>query len=165
MLSNKNIYNLDIKKLAIILTPVILRKRRFIAWLAALVTPIDYVYKLFVRFRGDMLYRLQITGQVCYVEKMLNDRYDTIQRRIYIRQAKEYPPLFLYQKIEGKPVILYTKAEQRDKTFLYTKAESGKDTVDFIVYVPAIINFNEKELLALVNTYKLAGKTYKVSYV
>jgi hypothetical protein len=137
--------------------PVALRRPVTIAWLGVLLWPVIRLYQAFSRNRSANLYRLQITGQVCYLEKMLNDRYDPIDRRIYIDEAIERPPLYLYQDAESKPVYLGEKP-------LYQDTEFGINLDDFIVFVHNEIIFEFNELRSLVNLYKLAGTRYSVQF-
>lgn len=134
-----------------------------IAFVLVLAAPVILVYNLLISFRNLMLYKLAITPQVVYLEKMLNDRYDTEERRITITDGKEYLPTFLFKKIELKPVFLFLKSEEGFlQRFFYTKNETGQFTWDFIVNVPVLVDFNMNELIALVNTYKLPAKTFKI---
>lgn len=134
-----------------------LRRPVTIAWLGVLLWPVIRLYQVFSRNRLANLYRLQITGQVCYLEKMLNDRYDPVDRRIYIDEAIERPPLYLYQDAESKPVYLGEKP-------LYQDTEFGINLDDFIVFVHNEIIFEFNELRSLVNLYKLAGTRYSVQF-
>jgi hypothetical protein len=101
---------------------------------------------------------------VVFLEKLLNDRYDISNRRIRITDALVYSSLYLYQEEENKPVFFYAEAESAP-AFVFTEEEVGLQTVDFYVLVPSVITFNENELRALLDAYKLAGKTYKIQRV
>lgn len=163
---NVNIYNINFKKLVVWLVPSVLRRPTLLALLYALVAPIIYVYNLFLINRRSNLYRLLITPQVCYVEMALNNKYDSVDRRIEIVKPKNYEPLFLYRKIENKPVYLYKKTEvAKPKTWLYQKGETLTFQYDFIVKVPIQIIFNEKEMRAIIDGYILPDKIYKISTV
>lgn len=138
----------------------------FTALALVLVTPFVLVYNSLLTFRIQLLYKLSITPQVVFLEKMLNDRYDTTARRIYIRDGKEYNPIYLFQKSEFKPTFLFQKTETTPlKIHMFLKNETGQYTYDFIVYVPAVVAFDMNELMALVNIYKLAAKSCKVQII
>ena len=163
---NERIYDIGYKKLVNALTPQVLRKPKIMALLYALVNPVVYVYNLFLINRRSNLYRLMITPQVCYVEIALNDKYDGVARRITITRPKSYDPLFLFRKIENKPVYLYRKTEQSaSKTYLIQKGEAGAFQYDFIVQVPATIAFDINEMTAVIDGYILPDKVYKISIV
>ncbi|MDY3522054.1 hypothetical protein PG644_10485, partial [Riemerella anatipestifer] len=78
------IYNTDIEKLAVLLTPTFLRKERFMAWLRCLLFPIKPIQERGLSERAEDLYKLEHTAQVCSIEKVLNDRFDVSERRIRI---------------------------------------------------------------------------------
>jgi hypothetical protein len=155
------IYEIDFPKLVRLLMPPQLRKMRHVAWLLALCSPVNFVYQQFRRNRDANLYRLKITPQVVYLERLLNDRYDISQRRIRIIDGLIYEPVYLYQEIEQKPVYLWQESEKRP-LYLYTEEEVGSNPVNFYVLVPGNLAFDENEMSALINNYKLAGKTYKI---
>jgi hypothetical protein len=162
---NERIYDIAYKKLVNSLVPQVLRKPKMIALLYALVNPVVYVYNLFLINRRSNLYRLMITPQVCYVEMALNDKYDSSARRIKIARPKSYNPLFLYKKIENKPVFLYKKNEGAPKTWLIQKGEASSFQFDFIVQVPATVVFDINEMMAVIDSYILPEKVYKISIV
>ena len=163
---NERIYDITYKKLVTTLVPQVLRKPKMMALLNALVNPVVYVYNLFLINRRSNLYKLTITPQVCYVQKALNDKYDSTERRIVITKPKTYDSLFVYEKIESKPVYLYKKLESAaPKTFLIQKGEAGSFQYDFIVEVPASVPFDINEMTAVIDSYILPEKVYKISTV
>jgi hypothetical protein len=57
------------EKLLLWLIPPILRKKTHVDWLDVLLTPLHTIYE-------EILYKMQHTGQVIYLEKVLNDTYN-----------------------------------------------------------------------------------------
>lgn len=161
---NKNIFNIDYKKLVIWLLPKPIRKPVHVLWLMALLSPLTMFYNLFLAFRTSVLYFLDIDSTVCKLQKLLNDRYDSQLRRIVIVDGAEFDPVFIYQREENKPVFLYQKAENKP-AYLYTKAETGATTVDFVIKVPVFVVIDVSEVQALVRRFKLPSKTFKVQFV
>ncbi|WPC13622.1 hypothetical protein LEQ04_08415 [Riemerella anatipestifer] len=108
--------------------------------------------------RNENLYNLQHNGQVCYLRKVLNDRFDVSQRRILIVDGNRY----------RRPYI-YTDGEQKSKylgiMYLRDDADYADTGVDFIVLVPAGLSYNNYEMQALVDFYKLASKRYKIQVI
>lgn len=154
-------YVIDYVKLVTQRVPIDLRFDDLMAYLMALVGPLVYLYNKLLAFRDSIIYKLTITPQVAYLEKMLNDRYDNALRRIYIEDGESTNAIPLYTKAELQPVILYTKGENQPIS-LYTKGEAGQFTFDFVVWVPLGLTFDETEMTALVNTYKLVSKFFKI---
>lgn len=161
---DKKIYAVDFSKLARWLTPTMLRMPKLLAFVLALVTPVADLYSRFLVLKANLEYRLTITPQVCYMEKALNDRWDIVERRIVIVDAVEYNPIPLFLKIEDKPVVFNMKSEG-GPVILYTKSETAMFTVDFIVRVPILVAFDMAEMRAVVDAYKLAGKTFKIQII
>lgn len=159
-----SIFDIDYHKLIRLMMPPRLRKVLHISWLQAITYPVNILYQQFRRNRDANLYRLSITPQVVYMEKLLNDRYDLADRGIRIVDAVSNEVTLIYQEEESKPKFLYTETEAQP-IYLFTEAEIGNEPVDFYVLVPAPITFNENEMSALIDTYKLAGMAYKIQRV
>lgn len=158
-MTNTSRYTISYSKFVSERIPEALRIQPLPQWVMALISPVVYLYSLLLAFRLYVLYRLTITPQVCYLEKMLNDRYDTTERRIYIDDGAEFSKLYVYLKSELKPVYIHTKAEDFEpKTFLYRKGEVTTGGFDFVVFVPAVVAFDAVEIRALIDTYRLASK-------
>ena len=161
-------YNIDFDKLIGLLTPTILRKAEILAFLRALVTPLKRIHYDFSQKRntrnGD-LYRLKHNGQVCYLRKMLNDNFDSGQRRIKIIDGNLFKAKYIYTEAEQKPVYLGVMHLNRNVDY----AETG---VDFIVKIPLEVWHAHKTetsqigeprfyaIEAFIDFYKLAGKRY-----
>ncbi|ASZ11105.1 hypothetical protein KTO58_19710 [Chitinophaga pendula] len=159
--SNKKPDQVDWRKLMRLLTPIALRGKELFAFLYAGVSGIAAAHSRYLYFRKEVAYRLAITPQVCYLEKAINDRYDTVARRIKITDGVSYLPVPFFLKAEFKPRQFYTKAEAK-QIVLYTKAETALFTVDFIVLVPIDVTFDLPEMTAFITAYKLAGKTFRI---
>lgn len=164
---NTNIYNINFTKLVHWMVPEVLRKPRMMALLNTLVTPIAYLHNQFITNRRSNLYKLLITPQVCYVEMALNDKYDPEERRIRIVLPKSYNPQFLYKRIENKPIYLFRKShiQPGQYTWLVQKGEASTFQFDFIVKVPPTVVFVQEEMRAVINSYILPEKVYKISNV
>lgn len=146
---------IHINQLTELLTPTFLRKQKFLAWLRALHFPLIKIVDDFNFNRNQNLYNLAHNGQVCYLRKALNDRFDVGQRRIKITDGNRYQRQYIYTRGEQKPKFL-------GKIYLYDRADYGDTGVDFIVLIPNNLVFNEYEMKALVDFYKLASKRYKI---
>lgn len=155
------IYIVNFKKLVTQRLPVDLRQQKVMAFFLAFVSPIVTIYNALILFRTNMLYKLLINSQVVYLEKLLNDRYDTTLRRIHILDGKEYAASFLFTKAESKPMVIYRKSEDRPK-FLYTRGEAGQYTFDFVVFVPVSVTYDTNEMTSLVASNKLASKLFTI---
>lgn len=79
-----SLYDLKIKRLALLLLPTFYRKPLIAAFAQSMVQGVNIVYGNFMRWRQDKQYRLSHNGQVCYLRAVLNDQFDPIERRITI---------------------------------------------------------------------------------
>lgn len=149
-------YKIDFDKLILLLLPTFLRKPKLFAYLKALVSPIASLYTIWSKLRDDNLKMLQYNSQRCYMQGVLNDRYDKEQRRITISNTSNRTQDYIYTEAENTPVFLGTM-------FLETDFNYAGSTVDFIVYVPQdLINRKINEIVATIEFYVLAGKSYQI---
>jgi len=92
---------------------------------------------------------------VCYLRAALNDKFDISQRRIKIAEGNRYKRQYIYTDGEKKPKYLGVM-------YLRDDADYGDTGVDFIVLVPAGLQYNDYEMRYIIDFYKLASKRYKV---
>jgi hypothetical protein len=163
-----SLFDLDYGSLVMQLLPVKLRQSKMIAWLKVLVSPVIRLYELFKTNRSDDLYRLAHNGQVCYLQVALNDLFDPILRGVLIVDGPFEDPLFTYLVPESKPLWLGLVSEAGGTPFpdpqvLYTSGETSLLGIGFIVKVPvavaALSGYDEVRLRALVDRYRLPGRT------
>ena len=161
---NVNIFNIVYNKLVEWHMPRIIRHPRVIAFVKLLAVPFVFVYQDLLGFRTAKLYQLMITPQKCYLERLLNDRYDYTLRRIYIDDGIDHPPFYIFKTVEVKPKFIRKTSEVLPR-YIYTSGESGNLADDFIVFVPMGLVFEEPEMISLVKWYKLAGTKFKIQRV
>lgn len=147
-------YKVDYNKLVVMLLPLSLRRPRVISLARVLVSPLIDMHYLFTQRRNDNLYQLAHNGQVCFLRKALNDKFDRTERRIWIGEGNQFNRKYVYQEIENKPVFL-------GKEYIHNDSDYSDQSTDFIVNVP-FDNFNLFEMQYLIDFYKLAAKKYKI---
>lgn len=160
-MTDPKVYDINFKKLVRWLTPSRLRRPKMLAWLNLLVNPIVKIYVDFLAFRKQKIYELGISPLVVDIERLLRDRYDFTQRRIYIGDAQDKQTTYIYNRQENKPVYIKKRSEGQPK-FLYTRGESGLLQDDFIVWVPMDIVFDFIEMGTLIRKYVLPGMRFKI---
>lgn len=158
---NAKIYDIDYSKMVKWLTPPKMQGVDFLKFAGYLVVPVVWIYQSFKLFRSAKLYQLMITPQKCYLERLLNDRYDFTLRRIYIDDGIDKLPFYIFKDAELKPKYIYLNSEATPK-YIYTSGESGSMADDFIIFVPLGLVFEEPEMISLVKAYKLAGTKFKI---
>ncbi|MBN8834558.1 MAG: hypothetical protein ABS68_00310 [Niastella sp. SCN 39-18] len=156
---NPNIFNINWNVIATWFVPKKIRKPFLLSWVWVLVYPFSTLHQQFLLFRKAKLYHLMITSQKCWLERLLNDRYDSTERRIYIDDLPDTPPVYIFRRDENKPLALYRRSENRP-VYLYTRNETEQDTDYFIVWVPVSLVFNKPEMTSLVKIYKLVGTKF-----
>ena len=82
-------YDVNFKRLALLLLPTFWRRPLFAAMAYAAVSPLQYLHTRFILWKRESDYRLEHNGQVCYLRALLNDKFDPIDRRITITESVE----------------------------------------------------------------------------
>ena len=151
-------YNVDFAKMINELLPEKLRQPLWLKWLAGLASPMIKVHNAFISNRNANLYKMAHNGQVFSLTKVLNGRFDTTGRRIYISDGFTKDRVYVYKRIEVKPIYL-------DTIYIHNRADYVDTGVDFIVWVPVAVFISPQDLIemeALVKLYKLASKRFKI---
>ena len=151
-------YNLNINRLIALLLPTFLRRPKQLAWLSALAFPWVILHGQFLQYRTGALLQIQTTPQVWALEKLLNDAYDYVQRRIYISDGVYSSTIFFFEKEANRPVRFYENQP------VYFSEEHHADTaVDFVVHIPQRLLLSEGELSqfeGVIRQYALPDKTF-----
>ena len=79
-----SVYDIKIKRLALLLLPTALRKPLVAAFMQSAVQGCSVLHGEFMRWRDDKDYRLWHNGQVCHLRAVLNDTFDHTERRITV---------------------------------------------------------------------------------
>lgn len=151
-------YEIDFKKLAILLLPLSLRKYKMIVFIQTLLIPVADLHYRFLQKRQQDWFMLNHNSQVCYLESALNTTYDDIDRRIRIVDGLHYTKEYIYTRQEEKPRYLGTM-------YLHDRSVYSENGPDFIVQIPRGLDYDIYQLKALIEHFKLATKTYKIEEV
>ncbi|HBL74255.1 MAG TPA: hypothetical protein DD458_03410 [Prolixibacteraceae bacterium] len=121
-----------------------------------MVQPLSTILDKFRANREANLYKLGHNGQVCYLQAILNDAFDTSLRRIRIGDTERMNWTFIYPDASDHPLWLETVQ-------VASEAFTSDEGTDFAVVVPSEISQDLKpQMISLVNYYKLAGKRYSI---
>ncbi len=167
-----NYYNINWYTLGYDWLLISLRKPGLMAFVKSVLRPMELLHLDFLNFRADCLYKVQHTSQVCYLEAMLNDKFDPLHRRIRIVNTEFKDPIFFYEPLENKDVFFYEPEDNQDLYFR-EQSEIVGDGVDFSVCIPpALQPGTETGLLAFetkvnaqINYYKLYSKNHQIKWV
>lgn len=105
---------------------------------------------------SGMKYDLAVTPQVWSLERMLNDEFDSIRRRIYIEEVRTVQGYYFFRA-----------ADPSYQKFYFGRAWFVDDTryssaMGFTVVLPEDIKPDDK-MRALINRYKLASINYTIT--
>lgn len=160
------IYNVDFKRLALLLLPTALRRPIIFAILKSSCRSFDALQAKLFNFQNDCDVRMTHTPQVCYLRGILNDTFcEGTAKRFSIEDTEPLSGewIMTYKEIEMYSDIIPLVEEY---TIVYTENAIKEIDEDFIVYYPSGVGINDKnegyrKMQAIVNEYRLAGKTAK----
>jgi len=153
---NDNISN----NLKLILAPL-KRKLSILAFLAPPLKPLINLWQSFQSYSNAVSEKININYQVISLEYGLNKKFNSGNPGIYISDAYSLDQKFVWRKIENRKVYIYRKADNKASNYFYTRADYLSDN-EFIINVPVTLIFNNNEMIAYVNQYKVAGFRFKI---
>lgn len=161
------IFNVNMKRLALLTLPTWLRRPLAGALIYAGVTPLGRLLQDLRAYRNATQYRLSHNGQVCKLRGALNDEFDPELRRIEIEDRdsmESREASTTWQREAGRWVMVPQRGT--GAVSIHREGFSGTSGYDFWVMVPEELRESETEtrLRAIVNMYKLASKRYAINY-
>lgn len=84
-------------------TPQQLHHSTWFDWLKVMIAPLNKIYTEFVQAYNLFVIKIRFTGQIIYLQKILNDKYPTALNGIYIIDALLASRFYLYNAVELKP--------------------------------------------------------------
>lgn len=158
-------YDVNFKRLALLLLPTFARRPLLAALAYAMVAPLNWLHTKFVLFQRTTDYRLTHNGQVCRLRAVLNDTFDPIERRITITEdAGGTGPLVLWQRSENRAILVPMRGTGR-AVIVNRRGFGGTNDVDFWVNIPLNADIDVARLMAIVNVYKLASKRFSINHL
>ena len=158
---------IDYRKLVILLLPTFLRRPVLMAWLRAMVYPLQQLHDRHQSARTQRLYELRHTSQICFIKDALNNEFG----------ITDYATGFEIEDINapGNWVWVYDENVDRfddeqhmlfdDPTFIHNISAILPPTSAFFVLVPQSITIdetNEARIRSIVNKYRLASRTFEI---
>lgn len=160
----KRYYNTNYSYLATLLLPVRLRAVLTTALIRAMVQPLDRINDSFVKYRDSLI--TSSSSQVCYLQAMLNDEFDYLERRIKIRTTAIDLMSLITHDIKTDRRILVPSADSNNRTLLNARYQIGSSLADFEIVFPKGYTLSKPEQIKLkliVNRHKLASKKYQIT--
>lgn len=149
----------DIDAVANNITPPRLRSYETMAFIEAIAEPYRAILERLYLEAAQRKYEMAFTGQVCYLRRLLNDKFDPIQRRIWIGNYSLGTKVHIFNKHEeNEPVYVLNKAENAP-LYLFNSFEAH---YSFVIHVPIGQVTNYNEFRAWVDRYRLKSKMYLI---
>lgn len=139
------------------------------AWYRVFLEGVRLLYEDFRSWRTTAIRHASATGQVMWLERMLNLRFygvsawktlaePTAGGRIWIdNTASAIPSTYIYADSEQQtPLYIHAHSEGEPPVYIYAQSEYSSQ-YDFIVMVPSSLTFDQDEMTALVEEYKIGG--------
>lgn len=152
------------------LIPPVLRGKVVMALCRVLAEPICYVGRLLKTYRKGVDARLNITANVQYIQKALNDAFYLTDNQIYIETYEEENLPFFHFEREG----LTRNFMSGNETYYMGAEDDAESAESFIVYIPTFLctsldetddeyrGRNLQKVRNLLDYYKPAGRTYRI---
>ncbi len=141
-------------------------------FLNALLKPFKTISEEFNTYVTKVDYKLAHTSQVCSITGMLNDNFDNAERRIYITDGGGLDVLQIDDDSEyGTREVYIINSDSDDvesDLIVYPDSAYEGASISFIINLPSALNLSDSDIYkmkALVDLYKLAGKTYTIETV
>lgn len=156
---------IDLLLLIDLLIPPVQREDWLVDYIRSSFKPLINLQNDFYSFRDDIKYQLTFNGQVIYMEHVLNDQFDPVNRGIYITDSTLIQNTYIFTNAEdNETTYIVTNAETAPPVYLYTNQEYIDD-VDFIVNIPSTVTYNEDEVKFWVNKYRIAPMRWKIEII
>lgn len=162
-----SVYDIKIKRLALLLLPTVWRKPLLASLVQSSVQGTNVLYGDFMRWRSEQAYRLWHNGQVCYLRSVLNDVFDQTGRRITVDDSESggMSGTRLFTRDMDRHILLPLRGTGL-AVIVNLRGYDGVSGFDFWVSLPYDLRgrIDETRLSAVVNTYKLASKRWTINY-
>ena len=160
-----NKYNSDFAKFAKNLLPWFYRFGWLKDFIYSLIKPLQDVSDNFYSTISTVDTYLKYTSQHLSMEEMLNDRYDSTLRRIYITENDVIgsdKDIYQQSEINPEPRSIYQQGEDNPVPInIYQESEYPILTYSFTINIPVAITYNSDQFEALIGAY-IGERTYNV---
>ncbi|WP_407512798.1 hypothetical protein [Elizabethkingia miricola] len=149
-------YKFDFRKLGVLLLPVAFRSSSVISIVNVFTFGLESINDDFIENRKNNIQVAKHNSQVCYLRKILNDKFD-YDRRILIEDPNDNEETYIYTDAENKPKYL-------GELVLYPDSEFSDKKVDFVVKIPLQLSDYLENIKDTVDYYRLASKRFRIEY-
>lgn len=138
----------------------------------AFTAPLNFLNDRFRRFRESVDYIQQHDSRKIHIEKVLNDQFDNVSRRIYIDNVQPVDKLYFYESGDDKTVHFYEPADNKP-VYFYERERIDVRNLNFVVNLPiaiqpstvaALLNL-EVRINSQIDRYKVASKNHTLLWI
>lgn len=166
-------YRVDYIKFIVYLLPPILRSNLLVAFIGVLILPLCEIYKRFLLLKTSIDAKLNGTGNVICLERVLNDTFFLRDRQIRIETPEEKEPTLYYLREEETPIAFCAQDEGQGVILTYKGENISRNNI--LIKIPTFLCTSlESEqgdkygwrhlriIKILLNAYKPAGRTSSI---
>lgn len=162
-----NIYDINWKNVGKNLLFWRWRTTRLVAFIDSIMSSVQVLSDKLFNLDAETRDFLQYTGQHKVLEEYLNDKYDSVQRRIYITENNigSIDPIQMGLSGESVPedVEIGLSGESVTVPLVIALSNEVLQANNFTINIPIAVLYVESTLTAQVNNYVLAGKQYNIN--
>jgi hypothetical protein len=153
--------NLDIKSFVNRMIPVHKRQPVRLKILGFFADLMSEIYNDYASYRDELLYRFNVTGEVLSLKNFLNRQIPEAGGRIDIIHGRENGFSVQLRSEQGYNYLQLSNSDGNQFVEVALRGEIlDPFTESFAVEVPEHVNTDK--VLAIVNEYRLAGKSFKI---
>lgn len=169
---NGNIYIVSYQEFKEQLLPLLLRRPKWLALLQALISPLVSLYDEFFLFKTDAIYKTEHNAAITLLQKVLNDAYDDVERRIFINNAEITNTQHYYDDGSGDPLDFYDEGSG-DPQWFFNMETFNVYSSDFTVFIPIALKPADPDdevryldnVRADLDYYKIYGTKYTIVWL
>lgn len=140
------------------------RKTKHIAWMYCLLKEVELIHSEFITFIASIRNQLSYNGQIISLEDLLNTFYPAASGNIQIiNTITDNVPVFINEAAESSTSVYVNQKDESPSTdiFIFSASEFNVP-YDFTIKVPDTLVFDNNQMRALVNKFKLSGKRFNI---
>ncbi len=154
-------FSIDFDHIVRLILPRLKRTPIRTAWIIVLVRGLKVIYQGLTKYRVESNYKASMNGQTIYLEKRLNDYFNSGNSGIEILPYNALNYIYVTNNNEGVP--LYTQ-NSPSASVLLTDAQFYNNVLHFEVVITEGVSAPENQLRAILDKYIYASRRYKITY-
>lgn len=153
------IYDFDIAKIIRRYVPVAFRHSVNLQWAYVLCSWMARIHDEFLVWRQDtIIAEYRFNGLIHSLEWLLNDRFDALDRRIFITVVDQ-TPVYYHQDQADPTVVVYMDDGQMSGYYHIDQAMAASNyDYEFLVHVPTSLTLDHERMFQLLDLYRYAGR-------